>query len=87
MSDTPRITTPDPLSEQIEETVSDLFAEGHLDPGLVVKCRYQYVYAKIQQRQKRNKDIPDGLKKLYNDLEEELEDRGFTPHLVRRVGG
>lgn len=75
----PDVATPQPLSEQVEESVSGMFDPEVLDPELTLKCRYLYLHSKVQSIQHRGEEPSPKHTELLEDLESQLLDAGIRP--------
>lgn len=47
--------------------------------NLRLKCKYQYVYGRIQTIQGKDEDSPDRLMEQFNELEQRLKAEGISP--------
>jgi hypothetical protein len=81
----PDTSTPDRIGTYIRDIVEDLFTTGSLGEDLRLKCRYLYVHAAIKERQRQGKGVPTSARRIHDEYEQELRERGFTPSKVRRM--
>ena len=81
----PDRSTPNRIGTYIRRIAEDLFRGDSLSEDLRLKCRYLYVHAAIKERQRQGKDVPTGARRIHDEYEQELRQRGFTPSKVRRM--
>jgi len=83
--DTTNPSTPDRIGSYIRDIVEDLFSTDALDEDLRLKCRYQYIHAVIEARQRQGKEVPSDAHRVHDEYEEELRQRGYTPSTLRTI--
>lgn len=79
------VTTPDSIGDQIEDITEELFQTDVLDEVLKLKCRYQYIHAKIESMQRRDEPVDDRLMDTMRSLEDALMDRDIRPSNVLKT--
>ena len=77
--------TPDRIGDHIEEVSEGLFGKKLSDPELTLKCRYLYVSAKIEAKQRRNEDPSQRLLEKHDELEQTLKNAGVTPSFLLKT--
>ena len=81
----PDTSTPSRIGTYIREVVEDLFTTGSLEEDLRLKCRYHYIHPVIKSRQQQGKEVTSDMRRVHDEYEEELRQRGYTPSKVRRI--
>jgi hypothetical protein len=76
---------PDRIGDHIEEVSAGLFGEKLSDPMLTLKCRYLYVSAKIEAKQRQNEDPSQRLLDKHDELEQRLKAKGVTPSFLLKT--
>jgi hypothetical protein len=82
---TPDTSTPDRIGTYIREVVEDLFTGDSIREDLRLKCRYHYIHAVIKSRQRQGKEVTSDMRRIHDEYEQELRQRGHTPSKVRRI--
>lgn len=74
---------PKSLSDAVEKQAQDLF--GTLPETLTLKCRWQYLYGKIQAIQRAERDVPQRIMQKFAAIEDELEDADINIISLRHL--
>jgi len=74
---------PKSLSDAVEQQAKGLF--GTLPETLTLKCRWQYLYGKIQAIQRSERDVPERIMEKFAAIEGELKDAGIDISSLRHL--
>lgn len=74
---------PKSLSDAVEQQAKGLF--GTLPETLTLKCRWQYLYGKIQAIQRSERDVPERIMQKFAAIEDDLEEAGINISSLRHL--